>query len=142
MFVTGLCRSLRFHNGGRAAWWRPEDLVWSGEAGVSVEGAQRATGSWLILCVYAQPCVTRRTDSATVNRVYADFNNCDPEGRVRLNTAGSLSDLAALELVLSDGMTITIYCDDLEATGVVRQLAEGGWGVEIDWRAADEDTAF
>jgi hypothetical protein len=70
-----------------------------------------------------------------VNRVYADFNNCDSDARVRLNTAGSLADLEDSKLALSDGMILTIYCDDLEATGVVRPLAEGGWGVEIDWRA-------
>jgi hypothetical protein len=73
-----------------------------------------------------------------VNRVYADFNNCDAEGRVRLNTTGSLEDLQNMELAPFDGMIVTIYCDDLEATGVVRTLTDGCWGVEIDWKAVDD----
>jgi hypothetical protein len=65
--------------------------------------------------------------------VYADFQNCDDRGRIRLNTAGSQLDLDGQEVELSDGMELVIYSEDLEASGVARHLEEGGWGVEIDW---------
>jgi hypothetical protein len=70
-----------------------------------------------------------------MNHVYADFNNCDAQGRIRLNTAGSIDDMETQNIRLSDGMILAIYSEDLEATGVARELAEGGWGVELDWEA-------
>jgi hypothetical protein len=65
--------------------------------------------------------------------IYVDFNNRDPEGRVRLNTAGSIDDMAAQRLTPFEGMILSLYSEDLEATGTVCALAEGGWGIELDW---------
>ena len=68
--------------------------------------------------------------------IFADFQNADPEGFVRLNTNGTRSDLdrAALSLVvglrlcLSDGELLT------EAV-VVAPGTEGIWRTKIDWRS-------
>ena len=64
-------------------------------------------------------------------RIYADFQNTDPHGRIRLNTAGSQLDLEGEQVELTDGMELVVYSEDLEARGVARVLGEGGWGVEI-----------
>jgi hypothetical protein len=66
-------------------------------------------------------------------RIYADFQNTDPRGRIRLNTVGSQLDLEGEELELRDGLELVVYSEDLEAHGVARVLDEGGWGVEINW---------
>ena len=34
---------------------------------------------------------------------------------------------------LADGMELVVYSEDLETSGLVRALEEGGWGVEISW---------
>lgn len=68
-----------------------------------------------------------------VARIYADFQNTDPRGRIRLNTAGSQLDLEGEQVELADGMELVVYSEDLEAHGVARVLDEGGWGVEINW---------
>lgn len=77
-------------------------------------------------------------------RVYADFNNADPEGRLRLNCAGTIADLSHLGLQLREGLVLTVYMDDtddqgqpddLEAVGVVEHSQDGGWVARIDWDA-------
>lgn len=66
--------------------------------------------------------------------VYADFNNADPDGRVRLNGAGSLRDLARLGLNLRDGTPLTIHDEELAADGeAVFSTTEAIWVVVIDW---------
>lgn len=66
--------------------------------------------------------------------LYADFNNADPAGRVRLNGAGSLRDLARLGLRLEDGMRVTVHDEELAADGeVAYSREEGVWVVRIDW---------
>jgi hypothetical protein len=67
-------------------------------------------------------------------RVFADFNNACIHGHVRLNTQGTLADLAALGIKLHAGMQIVL--DDAEefvADGVVRWCPDDGWAAEIDW---------
>jgi hypothetical protein len=77
---------------------------------------------------------TRSEDPAdVVARIYADFQNTDPRGRIRLNTVGSQLDLEGEQAELADGLELVVYSEDLEAHGVVRVLDEGGWGVEINW---------
>ncbi|MBX9583581.1 MAG: hypothetical protein K2X87_25040 [Gemmataceae bacterium] len=66
--------------------------------------------------------------------LYADFNNADAEGRVRLNGAGTLSDLARLGVRLRDGLPLTIHDEGLAADGeVVYSPSEGVWTARIDW---------
>lgn len=74
--------------------------------------------------------------------LYADFQNADPAGRVRLNTVGTLEDLAAQRVILSDGLAVTLYTDDgdaadgLRVDGVVTYSKdEQGWVAVVDWAA-------
>jgi len=51
-------------------------------------------------------------------RIYADFNSCDEEGRVCLNTVGSLRDIDAHRAELREGMTVLLYePDEFEVEG-------------------------
>jgi hypothetical protein len=52
-------------------------------------------------------------------RVWVDFNNSDAQGRVRLNTVGTIESLNSLELVLRSGLGATFYCFEREQDGEV-----------------------
>ena len=67
-------------------------------------------------------------------RVFADFNNADEEGRLRLNCIGTIDDLARQKVELQDGQTLTFYSEDLEVEGMVKHsLEESIWVAVIDW---------
>jgi len=78
-------------------------------------------------------------------RVYADFQNADAEGRLRLNCVGTSEDLAQQQISLREGMTLTLYSDDLDDTGQLDELLADGvvrfseeencWVAAIDWSA-------
>jgi hypothetical protein len=78
-------------------------------------------------------------------RVYADFQNADVKGRVRLNCAGTTRDLARQQASLHKGLVLSLYADDadaegrpdeLEALGVVEYSDEERcWVAVIDWNA-------
>lgn len=73
--------------------------------------------------------------------IFADFQNADSHGRVRLNTAGTLEDLSVGRVVLSDGLLVTLYTDDgdtadgLRVDGTVERNEEGCWVAVVDWSA-------
>jgi hypothetical protein len=59
-------------------------------------------------------------------RIYADFNHRDEQGRVVLDTVGSLADIRQHEGALVDGMVVLLYMEDefeIQAT----LLFEGVW---------------
>jgi hypothetical protein len=59
-------------------------------------------------------------------RIYADFNSCDEQGRVQLNTVGSLRDIKQCENVLEEGMRVLLYMtDEFEVYGTL--VFEGIW---------------
>lgn len=69
-----------------------------------------------------------------IQTVYADFNNADAEGRVRLNGAGTLRDLARLGVRLRDGMPLTIHDEELAADAkAIYSPNEAIWVAQIDW---------
>jgi hypothetical protein len=78
-------------------------------------------------------------------KVYADFHNADPAGRVRLNCVGTVEDLARQQISLHDGLALTLYDTDadadghpgeIQADGVVRySLDERCWVAIVDWSA-------
>ncbi|MBO0700470.1 MAG: hypothetical protein J2P46_18880 [Zavarzinella sp.] len=77
-------------------------------------------------------------------RLYADFQNLDDEGRVRLNTQGTLQDLARLNRTLTDGAPVVLYTDDADEEGrpddllvdaVAQRTAEGAWVADADWHS-------
>lgn len=54
-------------------------------------------------------------------RVFADFQNADARGRLRLTTVGTLKDLSQQGVTLTDGLALTVYePDELEADGTVQ----------------------
>jgi hypothetical protein len=78
-------------------------------------------------------------------KVYADFHNADPQGRLRLNCIGTLEDLARQQVQLSEGLLLTLYADDVNDQGQPDELLvegvatyseeEGCWVAAIDWAA-------
>jgi hypothetical protein len=67
-------------------------------------------------------------------RLFADFNNADQLGRVRLNTKGTLDDLKALGLSLHDGMHVVLDDgDEIAIDATLRHSPTEGWVAEVDW---------
>jgi hypothetical protein len=46
------------------------------------------------------------------SRINVDFNNCDPEGRVRLNTIGAMQSLNLSQVVLRNGLEVELGSGD------------------------------
>lgn len=79
----------------------------------------------------------------TTCRVFADFHNADAQGRLRLNCIGTVEDLAQQQLVLQEGVCLTLYSEELEAQGVVHYSTdENVWVAIIDWRAIRDVGAY
>ncbi len=78
-------------------------------------------------------------------KVYADFHNADPQGRLRLNCIGTLEDLAQQQVELREGLMLSLYSDDLDDKGQLDELLVDGvvsfseeehcWVAAIDWAA-------
>jgi hypothetical protein len=72
-------------------------------------------------------------------RIYADFHNADVQGRLRLNCVGTVEDLACQQIVLRDGLLLTLYSEELEVEGQVQYSTEENlWVAVIDWDAIKE----
>jgi hypothetical protein len=72
-------------------------------------------------------------------RVYADFHNADPQGRLRLNCIGTVQDLSRQRIELKAGLKLALYSEDLEVEGQVQYSAEEHlWVAVIDWDAIEE----
>jgi hypothetical protein len=72
-------------------------------------------------------------------KVFADLHNEDKQGRVRLNCIGTIEDLARQQVVLRDGVRLTLYSEELAVKGVVEYSTdEHLWVAVIDWRAIKE----
>jgi len=69
-------------------------------------------------------------------KVFADFHNADAQGRLRLNCIGTVEDLAQQQIVLRDGLPLTLYSEELEVEGVVQYSTdENVWVAVINWSA-------
>jgi hypothetical protein len=69
-------------------------------------------------------------------KVFADFHNADAQGRLRLNCIGTVEDLAQQQIVLREGVCLTLYSEELEVEGGVQYSTdENVWVAVIDWRA-------
>jgi hypothetical protein len=68
-------------------------------------------------------------------RIFADFNNADSDGFVRLNCVGSESDISRYGIELQPGMKLLLYDgDEFEIAGlVVEPGSEGIWRARVDW---------
>ncbi len=72
-------------------------------------------------------------------RIFADFHNADPKGRVRLSCAGTVADLERQGIVLQAGQSLIIYSEELEVEGIVHYSEEEKlWTAVIDWNAIQE----
>jgi hypothetical protein len=58
--------------------------------------------------------------------VYADFQNADALGRLRLNCSGSLDDLARQQVQLREGLQLALYSDDADEHGEPDELRVEG----------------
>ena len=75
-------------------------------------------------------------------RIYADFNNSDPHGRLRLSCLGTFQSLSRQRLNLQDGMCATFHDEELEVDGTVRYSdEERRWVAEIVWEEIHEQDA-
>jgi hypothetical protein len=73
------------------------------------------------------------TGSTDKPRVSVDFQNNDSEGRVRLNTVGTLQDLNRQGIILREGLKLLLYCLELETEGIVTYSAvEKLWVAKVD----------
>jgi hypothetical protein len=78
-------------------------------------------------------------------KVYADFQNADSHGRLRLNCVGTVEDLSEQQVELSEGLLLTLYSDDVDDKGALDELLVEGvasyskeehcWVAAIDWDA-------
>jgi hypothetical protein len=68
--------------------------------------------------------------------IYADFNNADAQGRLRLNCAGTVADIARMGFQLAEGMKVRVHDEELEADADVHySVEEQIWVARIDWHA-------
>ncbi|HKB06206.1 MAG TPA: hypothetical protein VKD90_28685 [Gemmataceae bacterium] len=78
-------------------------------------------------------------------RVYADFHNADPQGRVRLTCVGTEEDLARQGVRFREGLQLILYSGDLDNAGQPGDLLADGvatyskedecWVATVDWAA-------
>lgn len=77
-------------------------------------------------------------------KLYADFNNADVHGRLRLNSQGTLDDIRQNAVQLHDGLSIQLYSEDdcdesgnpltMTVEGVLSYSSEEKcWVAAIDW---------
>lgn len=68
-------------------------------------------------------------------RIYADFNNVDENGRLRLNVQGALDDIARLAVPLLAGDQVTLSDGELEVEGSIEPsgTVPAFWTGRIDW---------
>jgi hypothetical protein len=72
-------------------------------------------------------------------RVFADFQNADEQGRLRLNCIGTIEDLSRQGTQLIPGNKLLIYSEELEADAVIEYSdQERIWVAAIDWEQIRE----
>ena len=67
--------------------------------------------------------------------LYADFNNADPRGCLRLNAIGTIEDLSRQGSRLEEGLQVVLHDEELEADGEIQRCPdEQAWVARIDWK--------
>lgn len=68
-------------------------------------------------------------------KIFADFNNADELGRVRLNSNGTFEDIKKFNIELKEGMQVLLDDNDcLTTIGHVKYFDEEKiWVAEINW---------
>jgi hypothetical protein len=69
-------------------------------------------------------------------KIYADFNNADSRGRIRLNTEGTFRDLQEMGIKLEEGIEVLLDDDEGIVTLGVVSFSEDEqiWVAEINWK--------
>jgi len=66
--------------------------------------------------------------------IYADFNNVDEEGCIRLNSTKTLEDIESQNIKLKSGLKVKLTDGELEVEGRLQySKAEGIWTALINW---------
>ena len=74
--------------------------------------------------------------------IYADFNNADSGGCLRLTCIGTIQDLARLGLQLREGMPLILHDEELEVEGEAHfSEVEHIWVARIDWQSIRQTSA-
>lgn len=86
----------------------------------------------------------------TLPHIYADFQNADALGRIRLNCVGTVRDLAEQGIELREGTALSLYCDDADDDGNRDHLVAVGtatysadercWVAVVDWNAVAHES--
>jgi hypothetical protein len=73
-------------------------------------------------------------------KLFVDFNNADPHGRIRLNTKGTLEDIINAKIVLRNNMKVTLDdSDGLRILGSIEySMEEKIWVAKINWNEFEE----
>jgi hypothetical protein len=73
----------------------------------------------------------------SLTTLFADFNNADKEGRIRLITAGTINGLKSQNVILVQGLEVLLDDhDELTATGIVEYSdSENIWVAKINWNS-------
>lgn len=68
-------------------------------------------------------------------KLSVDFNNCDIDGRVRLNTNGTFEDIRRLKIKLEHGLEVMLDDNEgLTINGIVElSEKENIWVAKFDW---------
>ena len=73
------------------------------------------------------------------HRLYVDFNNRDENGKIRINTVGSLRDIELLKSELRSGVNVTLYDEELEFQArLERDELFNIWLGVVDWSTRRE----
>ena len=59
-------------------------------------------------------------------KVYADFHDADPQGRLLAEYGRTVEELSRQQIVLREGLTLPLYADDLDSTGNADELLVDG----------------
>ncbi|MGD0628465.1 MAG: hypothetical protein ABR987_03890 [Terracidiphilus sp.] len=79
------------------------------------------------------------TERAQLPKIFVDFNNADEQGRIRLNTVGTIRDLSRLEIVLREDAELLLSSYELEVEGrATYSDSERIWVASIDWNKVRE----
>ncbi|TFF38508.1 hypothetical protein [Mucilaginibacter psychrotolerans] len=74
--------------------------------------------------------------------IFADFNNADMQGRVRLNTRGTFEDIKTFNIDLRPGLNVVLDDkDELTIEGVLEFSEEENiWVAKINWNEFNKPT--
>lgn len=79
-----------------------------------------------------------------IPKLFADFNNVDQQGRVRLNTYGTFEDIKKMNLELKEGMQV--FLDDNDTLTTIGHIKysddEKIWVAEISWNDIKHNDNF